>query len=1066
MYLFFNYKIYGFSSFLVKMRLTGSRAYTRPTPVPKMPVGLVELMEGLTKDVLKQNPTDIYEYCANHMQMLLNIRDGPTSKPILEQKIKRAQEKIRRRAEERWQKYLKEMQESAANSDLLSHNCLELNEPENTINIKPPSSQTHSETENTINLKPPIHPELNLKNLSEVEIFHEFSGNLNNLNQLEPILSTDIETKYVNNDTGNVTNKLNIDSLNEITDIISNEKSNIQTNIEEELLKDDVNAINSLEIHTSAQNTKNDIKNDKRNEEQMSDIKDNVAEVKLLSPLNNNHESNNEDKTNINIQTHQNADVSKNGEMEIDNQNNELSIMQGNETKETNQLSEYVLNETDKPNSIITEQNNNCGHYLKEINDSIDLTKNLSHQESKKIIDEQIKLTEFTDNDKISYSESKEHVVRLSDAGTPVNKETTDDTKFETQILTSDNNSFHKIPHEFNEDSVIENENVKLQDINKEVMENVEQDENKYDMLNNDKSIDQIDQKTLIVEKHHKIKDDIEYDAKVENLLKIEDDANSETKVEITENVIVENIHKGEQIEKNYETDDNGIKSDINNRYEQPDVKIDMKVTDSRPFIEKNIEKVEETNNSLILENYNETIAELKSSNENEINNKDTNVSTLQMAIENHSLSQENKRDESATAENDELIQNDTVISIVDPELSNNADVKVEIKSISFDGSTDGNDSSADVKSAISENCEDLNETNISNPSNMDLETAAITIQKVFRSFLFKSRASTLDDTNDEINSLEEDNNKKEEIDYQIMNGNKERRGISRMDTVLQTVNEEKSLSLSTDDSSLSSAATTIQAHVRGFLVRNKLHLNKTSTNSLGNSDGTSTISLDGDIENNKNKTILNIHIVPEGGNYLSRDESVLTSMDISLDGSPPSSLNLHPLGYDRNERKQLKREDAIQSISPPSNNSGKLSEDIDSVKEMIINDGELSLTQNNVGKNLTYCEEHQIDPQFSDIPSDNTTIESLVETEKTHDKNNINNPHSKVQTDVEKRKGTLTKMSSDEMDVVTPFQENPHDSKSADSNSASKLMHSSEFHDIVLPTKVSRSDTSVVRGE
>lgn len=58
------------------MRVTGSRVYTRPAPVPKMPPGLEMLMEGLTRQVLKNNPDDIYEYCANHMLKLLEIRDG------------------------------------------------------------------------------------------------------------------------------------------------------------------------------------------------------------------------------------------------------------------------------------------------------------------------------------------------------------------------------------------------------------------------------------------------------------------------------------------------------------------------------------------------------------------------------------------------------------------------------------------------------------------------------------------------------------------------------------------------------------------------------------------------------------------------------------------------------------------------------------------------------------------------------------------------------------------------------------------------------------------------------
>lgn len=55
---------------------SGSRAYMRPGPVPKMPQGLEELMEGLAKDVLKNNPTDIYRFCADHMEKLINIRNA------------------------------------------------------------------------------------------------------------------------------------------------------------------------------------------------------------------------------------------------------------------------------------------------------------------------------------------------------------------------------------------------------------------------------------------------------------------------------------------------------------------------------------------------------------------------------------------------------------------------------------------------------------------------------------------------------------------------------------------------------------------------------------------------------------------------------------------------------------------------------------------------------------------------------------------------------------------------------------------------------------------------------
>lgn len=284
----------------------------------------------------------------------------------------------------------------------------------------------------------------------------------------------------------------------------------------------------------------------------------------------------------------------------------------------------------------------------------------------------------------------------------------------------------------------------------------------------------------------------------------------------------------------------------------------------------------------------------------------------------------------------------------------------------------------------------------------------------------------------------------------------KERRGIARMDTVLQTVNEEKSLSLSTDDSSLSSAATVIQAHVRGFLVRNKLNSYKTTSSaSFVNSDGRST-SLDAEVDQNKpNKTVLNI-IVPEGGHLISRDESVLTSMDLSLDGSPPSSVNLHPLGYDKSEpRKQLKRGDAIQSISPPSNNSGKLSEDVDSIKEILNNE---STEQQKLITSLVDDIKEDADANSSDTtPTKSTTVETVVEAHKWTKE--ISSPDGRISKDYRE---TLTNMSSDESDVVTPFE----DKNLTDSDNTLGLLHSGEFHDVVLPTKISRSNTSVVSGE
>ncbi|XP_026494414.2 protein PF3D7_1417600-like isoform X1 [Vanessa tameamea] len=350
------------------------------------------------------------------------------------------------------------------------------------------------------------------------------------------------------------------------------------------------------------------------------------------------------------------------------------------------------------------------------------------------------------------------------------------------------------------------------------------------------------------------------------------------------------------------------------------------------------------------------------------------------------------------------------------------------------------------------------------NNNSMDLETAAITIQKVFRSFLFRNKTSSIDDSaNIYMNLLIEDKEKKDDEVTSNNNIIKDRRslGISRMDTVLQTVNEEKSLSLSTDDSStLSSAATIIQAHVRGFLVRNNFNLNKTASSTSGiDSDAQSMTSLEGDVDCRKNRTVLNIHIVPEGGHYMSRDESMLTSIDLSLDGSPPNSTNLHPLGYDKSERrKQLKREDAIQSISPPSNNSGKLSEDVDSVKEVLINsDNDNLKCEPTNDYDLHPLNINEVHTPTHVLNDDNIpTMINNVGTEAIE--------NNEVNSDIKSNQLNSLSLNSDEMDVVTPFVTLDETVSSDHVENDIKLINSGECHDVVLPTKVSRNDTSVVR--
>lgn len=101
----------------------------------------------------------------------------------------------------------------------------------------------------------------------------------------------------------------------------------------------------------------------------------------------------------------------------------------------------------------------------------------------------------------------------------------------------------------------------------------------------------------------------------------------------------------------------------------------------------------------------------------------------------------------------------ENVSSITDVGKSDNETTSLG-KSSSMDDSApeDGNDS---IGSEIRTNGKSIHSTN---SNAMDLETAAVTIQKVFRTFLFKSRASTFEDSVNDDNVLTDEDSEKVSI--------------------------------------------------------------------------------------------------------------------------------------------------------------------------------------------------------------------------------------------------------------------------------------------------------------
>nr|XP_021186468.2 LOW QUALITY PROTEIN: uncharacterized protein LOC110373506 [Helicoverpa armigera] len=833
------------------MRLTGSRAYYRSTP-PKLPFGLVELIEGLTRDVLKNNPTDIYGFCANHMHQLLEIRDGPTpKKPLtLEEKIARAQEKVRQRAEQRWQQY--------------------------TMNLRQQQTEQGSET------KPAsTEDDGSLTTSSQEPTAVSLPVNTNSEMIGAKILDDPHQSKIPLTKTG----------------IIEEKPDNLNKDTEDEPVRVHVTESMNEAGCKTPENCPTDStpKNDEFGRDARDDIVDmTAATIRVGEDLGEGKIIKSEE------------DLRKSQEL-VTATNLQEPDIETNIQQHSSPIHSLIMNQ----GSVLLE----CGDKI--IDDSVVI--NPEKSSDNKLLEENVptpmvdvpaKTTEPQTDQVLSSlnpeTEQSTEIGAINIIDDSMNSSIVVENADNADPTNNVNNNGNEDPNETNTINISFKElpNVELQDsmINLDILESLPETNKDSDIV------------TLITQ-----------------------DSNNEF------------------------TKENSLKHDGLNAWTRTVLLIYLKLL----------------NNILNLC----IVADQRQHRDNEINGD---------SIENKD--KENNVNGNQSFERSKLVESSLQI--------------------------------------------------LGQDSNMDLETAAVTIQKVFRSFLFKSRASTFDETgNDDAMFLNEELDKnKDECDFPVAGSINERRphGLTRMDTVLQTVNEEKSLSLSTDDSStLSSAATVIQAHVRGFLVRNKLNSNKTiSTNSLAasNSNEPSLTSLEMDNEQNKNKTVLNIHIVPEGGNYLSRDESLITSMDLSLDSSPPSSINLHPLGYDKSERrKQLKREDAIQSISPPSNNSGKLSEDVDSVKELPLNDHEVTEEHKSVDISV------KDDLQEEEVASENVKVPSDA------------NDATEAKTTEEKQQ-SLVRTNSDEMDVVTPFRNEDN----------TKLMHSGEFHDAALPTKVSRSDTSV----
>ncbi|XP_048486242.1 nuclear-pore anchor isoform X2 [Plutella xylostella] len=953
-------------------------AYAPPAPVPQLPKGLVELMEGLSKDVLKNNPSEdeLLQFCADHMKNLLNLRGASEGKkPLsLEQKIIKAQEKIRKKVVLRMKKYDEQLKLRSKRSS------------EGTkINIETPKYEASDKAEEQTEERNCEDVSAILAKLPEEKI----DKSCEDISLIEKADQPD------NEDSGEKETVQLIENDSEKETVVMTEsldKSDTDKGVHDEQVKEEIKPV----VNTDLENLK-DTESAELVVEQPNEIEN--ANDSLIS--------------------------------------NEIAVDKNN--TETNNKEQEIIEVQ------VVEIHSRNGVYINDDTIVVDAQHIEAHSEADKVEIEENSDVTIVDNDILPESNSTTDEAEVTADINLVPSETTDDGEASDNV--KEDESLLVVESPKVEDSTIVAEIAETS-----TLEPAETQPEKN-------VIDSDDLDTALVEAGenvHTSNSQIEVDSEVENGI------NGNNEGSMNDKSVEEHIESS----KAYDTVlDSG--------------KTDATETETA-FFSKSPEIIDED----CLKD-NEVCIIAKS------NSTEQETGLVHDAGEDQNLKIATEDDVAA----------DKFVS----DFATSENIDIDINAIA--------------------RCDSINEDIQDRHKNMDLETAAVTIQKVFRTFMFKSRASTLDETANEAGSMDMPfpgdemlpndaiNILKTEEEYHNSNL-KDRRplGITRMDTVLQTVNEEKSMSLS-DDSSLSSAATIIQAHVRGFLVRNRLHsLKAASLGSVVNTDRRST-SLDVNNERNKNKTVLNIHIVPEGGHYLSRDESMAMSLDLPYDSEPPhwgpsSSLNLHPLSE---RRKQLKREDAIQSISPPSNNSGKLSEDVESVKDMsgngaeasaqnletpatLVNDAENTMKE---GENVDTTKEDEnidnsakTDDDKSSKPDDNidesskqddnidsatnepssgattptasVTGETVVEVLK--DGEDIESVDDKPDEIAENNVDVMKANEEDEMDVIT--KEDSHNGSIADSDSTSRLVNSGEFHDLVLPTPVSRGDATVARGE
>lgn len=650
----------------------------------------------------------------------------------LEEKIARAQHTLRERAEQRKRQYDKGItfRSGKKNNSAKAENSEEIKAKPNIEEIE---AQNISEPVAESNLKAPVHHEHELRDALEVEIYHKPSDDSQTKEVIEDLKTTD------NKETEEIKDTILDESI--ATDEQNNEN---QAPEEKQILTSNDSTMCETDVigekNNSSRIGENEIGNPMhiRESSSVEDIPYNVNEIDKKI----------EQKTPLIVQTQSVETMTPKPptEKEVGSENNSHDNFDYTQT---------VINENvNKPaKSYLLQSNQNEFEIVTEVNPQKNEIQNTNVNEVTCSVMEHTDVNQVKDPGTTSTD-----AVNVNDMKQLEENENMDVVLFEEINNTAaETTSLEQFYEERNVVEITANENVS-------------DDKDKLEINVNEKQHEHL-------ENPSSTKRDSDADIyEPSDVIKVEAEVGNET---ILESKNLNQYNENENGTVEFPLNESG-QSGIKEKERRPEPVLDKKPEDVSDFTHTNnrVDAISE-HRVLVVE-----LADVKDDNasvpdrnvENIVNNKELTLNRGNLSDTSFDVTNEDTNTDFLSAFETDLDKPDTDQLSKDIQQTIQERSKRNLENISEGIETTSNTTDVEKSdnettslgkfSSMDDSAPDDGNDNVgneikTNSSAMDLETAAVTIQKVFRSFLFKSRASTFEDSvNDDNNLTDEDTEK------------------------------------------------------------------------------------------------------------------------------------------------------------------------------------------------------------------------------------------------------------------------------------------------------------------